>query len=156
MMMNSRAQTSPRPSRRDLLQHGSAGFGWLALSALLAEQTSAASSPLAPKAPHFPARAKRVIFLFMQGGPSHVDTFDWKPGLKERSGKTSGAADGGSRPGVLLAPQFEFSRHGKSGLPSAPCFRNWQSTRMTFVSSTACTPATRPIRRPALRSTPEA
>ncbi|MBU6301613.1 MAG: DUF1501 domain-containing protein [Verrucomicrobia bacterium] len=122
MMMNSRAQTSLRPSRRDLLQHGAAGFGWLALSALLAEQTSAASSPLAPKAPHFPARAKRVIFLFMQGGPSHVDTFDWKPGLKERSGKTFGAADGGSRPGVLLAPQFEFSRHGKSGLPISSLF----------------------------------
>ena len=78
-------------SRRDLLRNAGAGFGALALHGLLgAEGANAAqgtASPLAPKAPHFPARAKRVIFLFMSGGPSHVDTFDPKPRLRAENGK---------------------------------------------------------------------
>jgi hypothetical protein len=68
----------PAISRRELLQTASAGFGYLAfagLSTAAANQESGAN-PLAPKAPHFKASAKRVIFLCMQGGPSHVDTFD--------------------------------------------------------------------------------
>jgi hypothetical protein len=68
-------------SRRNLLKLSSAGFGQLALSGLLAQEQARAASvdPLALKPPHFPARAKRVIFLFMHGGPSQVDTFDYKP-----------------------------------------------------------------------------
>jgi hypothetical protein len=105
-----------------MLQHTAAGFGWLAFSALNAQLSQASTkftSPLAPKEPHFPARAKRVIFLFMQGGPSHLDTFDWKPSLKEAAGKTSEA---GGRNGKLLAPVFKFKPQGQSGLMISQLF----------------------------------
>ena len=65
-------------SRRALLKTLSCGFGYLAFAGL-ATRAAAAENPLAPRPPHFPARAKRVIFLTMRGGPSHVDTFDYKP-----------------------------------------------------------------------------
>ena len=77
-------------SRRQFLQRASAGFGYLAfsgISSVAAAEESKAANPLAPKAPHFPSRAKRVIFLCMQGGPSHVDTFDYKPALAKDHGK---------------------------------------------------------------------
>ena len=78
-------------SRRELLKTSSTGFGALALAAMLGEQahasTAGAQSPLSEKAPQFPARAKRVIFLFMHGGPSQVDTFDYKPLLIRDHGK---------------------------------------------------------------------
>ncbi len=67
------------------------------------------SNPLAEKQPHFPARAKRVIFMFMQGGPSHLDTFDYKPALQKADGRGEGK-------GKLLASPFEFAQHGHSGL----------------------------------------
>jgi hypothetical protein len=91
-------------SRRQMLQHGSAGFGWLAFSALAADKvTKIAPNPLAPQEPHFPATAKRVIFLFMNGGPSHLESFDHKPVLATAGGR-------------YLAPQFDFKQHGQSGL----------------------------------------
>jgi hypothetical protein len=76
-------------SRRDFLRNTACGFGQVALAGLLTERGVAATSanPLAPKMGHFPARAKRVIFLFMQGGPSHVDTFDHKPTLDKYDGQ---------------------------------------------------------------------
>src|SRR4051812_7111028 len=77
-------------TRRQMLQQGAVGFGYLAASALLAEETRAAAptaDSLAPLPPHLPARAKRVIFLFMNGGPSHVDTFDYKPLLHRDHGQ---------------------------------------------------------------------
>jgi hypothetical protein len=82
----------PMPtSRRQMLRQCCAGFGNLALLGLLSqlerESSAAATNPLASHAPMFPARAKRVIFLFMHGGPSHVDTFDYKPLLIRDSGK---------------------------------------------------------------------
>src|SRR5262245_42368773 len=91
--------------RRKFLQTASAGFGWLAFTALAAEWSRAESPvahrpPLAPKEQHFAARAKRVIFLFMAGGPSHLDTFDWKPELA-KAGK-------GGPSGRYLAPVFPF------------------------------------------------
>ena len=73
---------SSQMSRRCLLRRASCGFGLLGLASLLADGSCLAQeavNPLAPKKPHFPPRAKRVIFLFMAGGPSHVDTFDPKP-----------------------------------------------------------------------------
>ncbi|MFG0286642.1 MAG: DUF1501 domain-containing protein, partial [Rhodopirellula sp. JB044] len=76
-------------SRRHLLQSMSAGFGYLAFAGMCNERAAAeaaSTNPLAPKAPHFAARAKRVIFLCMQGGPSHVDTFDYKPQLAKDHG----------------------------------------------------------------------
>jgi hypothetical protein len=80
-------------------------------------------SPLAPKSPHFAGTAKRVIFLFMQGGPSHLDTFDWKPELKAAAGKTTSDSTGNKgRNGKLLAPQFKFIPQGDSGLPISELF----------------------------------
>src|SRR5438132_10323741 len=76
------------PSRRQVLRHFANGFGLLALANLFADEASASSqNPLAIKPPHFTPRARRVIFLFMSGGPSHVDTFDPKPRLDRDNGK---------------------------------------------------------------------
>src|ERR1700689_1607900 len=76
-------------NRRQMLQSSALGFGNLALAGLLSEAQAreVAANPLAPRQPHYPARAKRVIFLFMHGGPSQVDTFDYKPLLKRDHGK---------------------------------------------------------------------
>src|SRR5436309_431881 len=79
-------------TRRDWLGRLGAGFGLVGLANVLEGETSratppAATNPLAARAPHLPARAKHVIFLFMNGGPSHVDTFDPKPKLTEQHGR---------------------------------------------------------------------
>src|SRR5690606_11869287 len=100
------------------LQSTAAGFGWLAFSALQAQRSRAEQpakyrSPLAPKPQHFPAQAKRVIFFFMAGGPSHLDTFDWKPELAKRG-------PGGRN--KHLAPVFGFQPSGQSGLPISEVF----------------------------------
>src|SRR5688500_8023862 len=93
-------------SRRQLLQSTSCGFGMLALAGMLeslglrggsAQAASESANPLLPRQPHFPAKAKRVIFMFMQGAPSHVDTFDYKPQLEKDDGKAAGAAGKGNR-----------------------------------------------------------
>lgn len=101
-------------NRRQILQSTPAGFGYLAfagLSSFAAERESASSrNPLAAKTPHFPAKAKRVIFLCMQGGPSHVDTFDYKPELIKDNGKS------GRYGGRLLKSPWEFRQHGENGL----------------------------------------
>src|SRR5262249_62197357 len=80
---------NPPPDRRSCLRTAGCGFGSLALAAMLAEEGRlfAETAPLAPKKPHFKPRAQRVIFLFMSGGPSHVDTFDPKPGLTRLHGQ---------------------------------------------------------------------
>lgn len=79
-------------SRREWLQRAGGGCGMLALASMLANEnrTFAADSlnPLAPKQPHFPAKAKSVIWIFMNGGPSHVDTWDYRPELIKRDGQT--------------------------------------------------------------------
>src|SRR3954470_19535859 len=77
---------APDFTRRGFLQCSSAGFGWLALQALLGRAASALP------APHFVPKAKNIIFCFMDGGPSHVDTFDPKPMLKQREGEAIGAS----------------------------------------------------------------
>jgi hypothetical protein len=107
-------QTASLFSRRQMLKTTSCGFGYLAFAGLSAQQSAAASaSPMAAKAGHFPARAKRIIFLCMSGGPSHLDTFDYKPLLKA-----------GTSPSGLLASPFEFSQHGQSGLWISELFPN--------------------------------
>ena len=109
-------------SRRQILQNVSAGFGYLAFAGMSsmasASEETAASNPLAPKAPHFAARAKRVIFLCMQGGPSHVDTFDYKPQLVKDHGKR------GKYGGSLLQSPWEFKQRGESGLWISDLFPN--------------------------------
>lgn len=119
-------------TRRDALRSG-AGFGFLALSAMLADalQTAPAAAagpadhPLAPKAPHFPARAKRVIFLFMKGGPSHVDTFDHKPLLERDDGKPFPFAKPRvqfTETGNLMKSPWKFDKYGESGLEVSELF----------------------------------
>tara|TARA_R110002096_G_scaffold147671_22_gene307840 strand:+ start:45819 stop:47207 length:1389 start_codon:yes stop_codon:yes gene_type:complete len=101
------------PSRRHLLKSVSSGFGYLAFAALVHER-ALAESPLAPKQPHFPARAKRVIFLSMRGAPSHVDTFDYKPKLTADDGKTGKYGRGNAS--RLLGSPWKFRQHGEGGL----------------------------------------
>ena len=116
---------NPLTTRRDLLKATSCGFGYLALAGLANEAAAAAAyrSPLAPKPTHFGAKAKRVIFMFMQGGPSHLDTFDYKPELAANHGKSvSSSLIGGGKDVRLLGPQHEFSAHGSSGLMISSLF----------------------------------
>lgn len=111
-------------TRREMLRVSACGFGHLALTALLgqaaaAESSSSQASPLAAKPPHFRPRAKRIIFLFMWGGPSHVDLFDPKPKLNELSGEQlAGQSVGVERDqlGQLLGSPFKFAQHGESGV----------------------------------------
>lgn len=102
-----------RPSRRDALRFASSGFGLLALRGLAQAGARAQQDPLAPRGPHHTARAKRVIFLCMSGAPSHVDTFDYKPGLAARDGAT---LTGYRRGAKLMASPWRFTQRGKSGL----------------------------------------
>ncbi len=105
----------PSITRREALRTTAAGFGSLALAALLNEQARAnqtaspAGGPLAPKAPHFAVKAKRIIFLFMEGAISQMDTFEYKPQLQHSDGKP------GPGGGTLVASKFKFSQHGETG-----------------------------------------
>src|SRR5262245_51796654 len=104
-------------SRRALLQTTGCGFGYLAFAALAGEaaaRDAGKPGPLSPKPPHFPGKAKRVIFLCMEGGPSHVDTFDYKPKLQADNDKpySRGRLAGAK----LYGSPFKFGQHGQSGL----------------------------------------
>ncbi|MAX40824.1 DUF1501 domain-containing protein [Gimesia sp.] len=116
-------------SRRELLKKSAVGFGNLALLSMLNEEAQAAKSkdPLAPKEPHFTPRAKRVIFLFMKGGPSHMDTFDYKPQLQKYDGKPLPF----DKPRVQFAPTgnllkspWKFKQYGESGIHVSELFPN--------------------------------
>jgi len=117
-------------SRREMLSLLGCGFGSLALMGLfgrraLAQPSMTAAdvlSPLAPRAPMLAARAKRVIFLCMSGGPSHVDTFDYKPALVKNDGRE--IAGRGLRGARLLASPWKFAPHGRSGLHISELFPN--------------------------------
>jgi len=102
---------SPSLSRRTVLKTSGAGFSYLALAGLLGQQALKAAPlhPLAPHAPHFPARAKKIIFLFMEGAMSGVDTFEYKPELQKNGGK------GGPGGGTLTASKFAFKQYGETG-----------------------------------------
>jgi hypothetical protein len=105
-------------TRRQMLASCGMGFGALALRGILNAGT-APVSPLAAKPPHLPARAKRVIFLFMHGGPSSIDTFDYKPRLQSDTGKPLPFAKPRvqfAQTGNLLGSPWEFQQHGESGL----------------------------------------
>src|SRR5437762_11850010 len=123
-------------SRRQFLRHAGGGVGLLALASVLTRDglraaaapsaartaSAALSNPFAPKSPHFPAKAQRVIFLFMSGGPSHVDLFDPKPDLIRLAGQPIPESFGTfkTRRAVaknkLLAPLRPFKRCGESGM----------------------------------------
>lgn len=127
------------PSRRRLLKTTAVGFGHLAFSAMLNQQALAEgthasdegtastiqANSLSAKTPHLPARCKRVVFLFMKGGPSHVDTFDPKPMLDRDHGKPLPfdlPRVTFAKQGNLLKSPWRFRQHGESGLPVSELF----------------------------------
>ncbi len=115
-------QFTQRTSRRAMLRNSAGGFGQLALGAIMAQASPAlarAAAPVTAQRTHFAPRAKRIIFLFMWGGPSHVDCFDPKPLLNQRNGETlAGNSVGSDRKemGKLLASPFKFKQHGDGGV----------------------------------------
>lgn len=112
-------------NRRRFLERAGWGLGGLSLAGLLQETQAADSSPsLAPRAPHFPGRVKRVVHFFCNGGPSHVDTFDPKPALAEYAGKPIPTALTTERKtGGALPSAFTFRRYGESGLEISDLFQ---------------------------------
>lgn len=117
-----------RWSRREMLQRTACGFGYLAFLGLTAQPgaaTATSASPLAPRAAHFRPRARRVIFLFMHGGVSHVDTFDPKPKLAEMNGKPLPVAKPKfefAPTGNLLQSPWKFQKYGQSGIEVSELF----------------------------------
>ncbi len=116
------------PSRRDFLRRAGSGLGLVALSGLLAEAGDS-TNPLAPKPAMFPARAKSVIWLFMNGGPSQVDTWDYKPELEKRNDQELKGFDKNTgfftdQVGPLMKSPFKFARHGESGAWVSEIFPN--------------------------------
>ena len=116
-------QFNKQSTRRSMLRSSACGFGSLALTGLLSQAGMSSApipdTPLSPKQPHFQPRAKRIIFLFMWGGPSHVDLFDPKPILNQQNGQPlAGKSVGSDRDqlGTLLGSPFKFSQHGESGV----------------------------------------
>src|SRR5690242_19212517 len=111
-------------SRRGFLDRVGTGLGGMALSALLSEALASerqAHFDVLPKKPHFPARAKRVILLFQNGGPSHMDLFDPKPELSKRHGEKPGTdfmkTIEAKRMGAgWMGSPFQFSKHGECGM----------------------------------------
>ena len=134
-------------SRRELLRIAGGGIGMLALNSILREQGLAANTdlgpnPMAARQPHFPARAKAVVWLFINGGPSHVDTWDHKPGLDKADGQklegfdaTTGFFD--KAVGPLLKSPFEFKQHGQSGMWASSLFPHLSQhvDKMAFIKS---------------------
>jgi hypothetical protein len=122
--------TWTRPNRRQVLRRFANGFGMLGLAGLLADEAraqgaSAGANPLAVRPPMAPARAKRIIFLFMSGGPSHVDTFDPKPRLDQDNGKPLPFAMPSlvrTRTSNLLRSPFAFRKHGQAGIEVSELF----------------------------------
>jgi hypothetical protein len=119
------------PTRRDFLYSLGASLGSVAFTSLLTAQTQAPSPqtpPLAPRVPHIPAKAKNCIFLMMEGGPSHIDTFDPKPALARlhlqaftREGRQKSAMESGKR--YYVQSPFQFRKAGQSGADMAT---NWE------------------------------
>jgi len=109
-------------TRRDFLTKAGGGFGALALAGLLDNPADASTNPREPRDPHFPAKAKRVIFLFMEGGPSHIDLFDPKPLLNKLAGKKLPDSFGevilamGENDAPLMHCPRKWKQHGESGL----------------------------------------
>lgn len=120
-------ENSFRLSRRQMLAQTSYGVGIIGLASVLAGRSEGSATPLAARSPHFPARAKRIIHLWMNGGPSQVDTFDPKPALLRYAGQRPASTTGLSterRTGGLMPSPFRFTRHGQSGLEISELFPN--------------------------------
>jgi hypothetical protein len=131
-------------SRREFLARAGGGCGLLALATLLAEEGFASTevNPMAPKPSHFPARAKSVIWLFMNGGPSQVDTWEYKPELAKRDGQELKGFDPNTgffrdQVGPVMKSPFRFAQHGQSGAWVSEIFPNLARhvDRMAFIHS---------------------
>ncbi|MGI8604838.1 MAG: DUF1501 domain-containing protein [Verrucomicrobiales bacterium] len=127
-MMKSHHPTDPRHlflTRRDFLTKCTLGMGALGFGALVNEGGAADLNPLASRKPHFAPKVKRVIHIFANGGPSHVDTFDPKPALDKWHGQKIPNHLGTERPtgGAWKSP-YKFTRHGQSGIPVSEIFPN--------------------------------
>ena len=136
-------------SRREFLRRAGNGFGLVALAGLLNQEklfvqasNAADANPLAPKPPHFGAKAKSVIWLFMNGGPSHVDTWDYKPDLAKCDGKELEGFDKTTgfftdQVGPLMKSPFKFKRHGQCGAWASELFPNMARhvDKMAFLYS---------------------
>ena len=129
-----------RTSRREFIHQVGGGFtslaltgmmaqdGFLANQALAADGKTPWDNPLAPKNPPLPAKAKNVIFLFMYGGPSHMDTFDYKPDLYPLDGKTidvkTFGRGGKKKGGRVVGPKWKFKKYGQCGKYVSDLFPN--------------------------------
>lgn len=131
-------------SRREFLARAGGGCGLLALATLLADEGLASTdvNPMAPKPSHFPARAKSVIWLFMNGGPSQVDTWEYKPELAKRDGQELKGFDPNTgffrdQVGPVMKSPFRFAQHGQSGAWVSEIFPNLARhvDRMAFIHS---------------------
>jgi len=141
----------PILTRRQALARCGGGFGMLALAGLLQQQgllgakahaAKPSINPLASRQPHFPAKAKNVIWLFINGGPSHVDTFDYKPELEKRHGQKLENFDSTTgffkdQVGPLMKSPFKFARHGESGAWVSDLFPHMAKhvDKMAFIKS---------------------
>ncbi|MEW6156658.1 MAG: DUF1501 domain-containing protein [Verrucomicrobiota bacterium] len=150
--MNDPFQSRPPLSRRELLKRAGNGIGLLALATLLKDQgllstlhgsvELPALNPLAPRAPHFPGKAKAVIWLFMNGGPSHVDTWQYKPELEKRDGQELKGFDKNTgfftdNVGPIMKSPYKFKQHGQSGAWVSEIFPNMARhvDKMAFLHS---------------------
>ncbi|GAA4429183.1 MULTISPECIES: DUF1501 domain-containing protein [Bremerella] len=139
--MNSQYSHHPEAchNRRDFLTRMGTGLGMMGLAGMLgdekllaadaesAAQASSYGNPLAPKSPHFPAKAKHVIHLFMTGGPSHVDTFDPKPLLTKYHGQPLPGGENlrtERKTGAAFASPFKFQKYGQSGIEVSELFHH--------------------------------
>lgn len=133
-LFNEMLNSLPNSNRRNMLKQSGVGFGYLAAAALLGELSSKAVSAetaferaLVAKPSHFPCKAKRAIFLFMKGGPSHIDTFDYKPQLQKDDGKElpfDKPRVQFAKTGKLLGSPWKFARYGQSGSFVSQLFPN--------------------------------
>ncbi len=130
----------PFLSRRQALQEAALGFGGLALSSLVARAAETPSYSLRPRQPHFPAKAKNVIFIYVGGGPSTIDMFDPKPLLRKYNGQPApfeikGRALNGSQ--EVMASPWEFTRSGRAGREISNLLPHFQKVvdKVSFVRS---------------------
>src|SRR3954466_7440964 len=141
--MNLRMRIENVISRRQMLQRAGGGLGWLAFASMLGRDNPAAVlNPLAPKIPHFKPRAKNVIWIFANGGPSQVDTWDYKPGLAKRDGQTLEGFDNKTgffqdQVGALMKSPFDWKQYGQSGTWVSELFPNIAKhvDKISFVHS---------------------
>ena len=137
-------------TRRDFLKKSSLGFGSIALSSILGPTFGSAQNslpnmnPLVRKTPHFVPKAKRVIYLFQSGGPSQIETYDYKPALSKWHGqeippslkktqRNSGMVEGQSSY-PLVKSIYDFKQYGDSGAWVSELFHTLQKSLMSFVS----------------------